>query len=69
MNNSQNIDLTDGSWTKNRIGMTVREEIASRVLAGMLVSGRDGEHAWQDLLGASVGYADALIEELERTKK
>lgn len=55
--------------TQNRIGMTVREEIASRVLAGMLSRADLPAHETLRPFYDAIWYADALIEELERTKK
>lgn len=54
---------------QNRIGMTVREEIASRVLAGMFACQDFSEFSADERARSCVIYADALIKELERTKK
>ena len=54
---------------QNRIGMTVREEIASRVLAGMMNSTGSHPSNAPESAKRAVIFADALIEELERTKK
>ena len=59
----------DDHLPQNRIGMTVREEIASRVLAGMFSCQDFSGFSAETLILYCVIYTDALIEELERTKK
>ena len=55
---------------QNRIGMTVREEIASRVLAGALSGQYQNTFSSdKELIAAVIRATDDLIKELERTKK
>ena len=54
---------------QSRIGMTVREEIASRVLAGMVGPTDSHPSIAEQSARRAVFFADALIKELERTKK
>lgn len=55
---------------QNRIGMTVREEIASRVLAGALSGQYQNTFSSEkELIAAVIRATDDLIAELERTKK
>lgn len=50
------------------IGLTKREEIASRNLAGLLAANGAEHHSGADLCGDAVSFADDLLAELERTR-
>lgn len=55
-------------WPENTSGMTVRAEIASRIMAGMMSHPHRGDYNDWDLASLAVSAADALINKLNEPK-